>query len=59
MAMLDKLFQVTTSFGCFAIYVAGNVVTNAAPIARWTIGKDWRIVRAYYEKKNAKVKEIK
>jgi hypothetical protein len=39
----------------FGIISDGETVTDAAPIARWTIGKPVRDVAKYYQRKGAEI----
>jgi hypothetical protein len=40
---------------CFALYVRDGVVIDAAPVARWAIGKPWASVESYWLKRGAEV----
>ena len=54
------LYQIDIGYACFGIEVENDVVTYAAPIAKWTIGKTWEEVESYFKsKKNAKIKKTR
>ena len=40
---------------CFGVEVKNGIVTTAAPIGRWTIGRKWKVVRRYLLRKGASV----
>lgn len=42
----------------FALAVAGGKVVAAAPIAQWTVGRPYREVTAYYQRRHAKFRLI-
>lgn len=44
---------VSLSYATFGIQVRGGVVVDAAPIARWAVGKSEVEVAAYYRRKGA------
>jgi hypothetical protein len=51
--------RVTLPHACFAYVVEGDRVVHAAPIARWTIGRDVGFVTSYYRlAKGAKVERV-
>jgi hypothetical protein len=47
------LLWVSTSFATFGVVIdqQGNVRT-AAPIARWSVGKHWRVVMGWAQRKD-------
>jgi hypothetical protein len=47
------LIRVTLSYAVFGLIVENDVVTEAAPIARWSVGKPIRDVLTYYRSKGA------
>jgi len=49
-----RLIWVSLPYATFGIIVRGGQVIEAAPIARWTLGKDERDVAGYYRRKGAK-----
>lgn len=51
--MTDRWIWVSLSYATFAIVIRGDRVVDAAPIARWTIGKDERWVAGYFRRKGA------
>lgn len=44
---------VSLPYATFGIAVEGGRVRDAAPIARWAIGKDERVVAAYFRRRGA------
>lgn len=46
---------VSLSYATFGVAVRGTKVVDAAPIARWMIGKDTRTVAQWLDRKNATV----
>lgn len=50
---------VSLSYATFGIAVADGVVVDAAPIARWAIGKDERRVAEFYRRKGAEFVRLK
>ena len=44
---------VSLPWATFGIAVNDGVVVDAAPIARWTVGKPERVVADYYRRKGA------
>ena len=51
-------FQITWGGACFGIETEEGRVCAAAPIAKWTKGKDWARVSYYYLSQGAKIKKI-
>ncbi len=51
--MDEQWVWVSLSYATFGIAVRQGRVVDAAPIARWAIGKDERFVADYYRKKGA------
>lgn len=51
--MAGKWIRVSLPYATFGLRVEEGFVVEAAPIARWTIGKDERTVADYYRKKGA------
>jgi len=43
-------FQIDVGYACFGLKVEGGVVTDAAPIAAWAIGKKADYVFNYFRK---------
>ena len=39
-----KLYVIDCSYYCAGLEVEDGVVTRAAPILKWTVGKDWAAV---------------
>lgn len=51
------LYYIDTGYACFGITEEDRVVTEAAPIAQWTVGKDIQFVLEYFKhKKKANIK---
>jgi hypothetical protein len=46
----DKYYQIIAPHFCAAIIVskASNIILDAAPILRWSIGKDYQDVSRYF-----------
>jgi Rad3-related DNA helicase len=51
-------YQVTTGYYCCGVDVQGGKVIAAAPIMKWSIGKEWGKVAEWVAKKNGKVEAI-
>ncbi len=49
------IYQIDTGYACFGLVVKDGTIVEAAPIAKWTIGKNVGGVLDYYRKKKAKV----
>lgn len=49
------LVRVTHGTACFGLVVVGGVVTEAAPIARWCVGKRGRDAVRYWRRRGATV----
>lgn len=59
MADSCRMVQIDTGYACFGLQICGGIVTIAAPIANWTVGKKWEYVKSYYiNKKKAKITEL-
>lgn len=59
---IPKLYRVELGSLTFGVIVTGNNVSkilDAAPVAKWGIGKSWDSVRKYYEKRKAKIQKMK
>lgn len=54
MIAAGALIWVDLPYACFGLIVRGGRVVDAAPIARWSVGKDERFVADYYRKKGAR-----
>ncbi len=35
----DDMYIITLSYACFAVFVNDGVITDAAPIGRWMVGR--------------------
>lgn len=52
MTATNQLVYVDTGYACFGLVLdADDRVVDAAPIAKWAIGKDAQFVRAYWSRK--------
>lgn len=51
----ERLWQVTTHVFCAGIVTHDDVVIDAAPILRWSIGKTRDELRAYFSRKGWRV----
>lgn len=49
----QMLIRITLSYAVFGLIVEDAVVVEAAPIARWAVGKPIRDVLTYYRRKGA------
>lgn len=54
-----RLFQVDVGYACFGIVSEDDVVTLAAPIAKWMEGKTLQQIKPWLLAKKAIVKEVK
>lgn len=53
------LYQITAPHFCAGLEVApGGVVYNAAPILRWTIGKQYSYVSRYCQQRGWKTERV-
>ena len=51
------IYQVDIGYACFGVIVENGYVTEAAPIAKWMIGKQWIDVTDWIlYKKHGKIK---
>jgi hypothetical protein len=51
-------YWINLPYACFGIEVDNGVVKRAAPIAKWSIGKNIQIVLDFYKKKGAQIVKI-
>lgn len=51
-------FWVSLPYATFGVFSKGDVVVDAAPIARWMVGKTLTEIKPWLLKKQAKVIEI-
>jgi hypothetical protein len=49
---------VSLPYATFGIVTSNGRVTDAAPIARWAVGKDEREVAAYFRRKGAQFRDV-
>ena len=52
------LFQVTAPHFCAGLVVDGDRVVRAAPILRWTVGKNRAYLREYFTRKGWRVEFV-
>lgn len=52
-ARVNRWVWVSLPHATFAVVSRGGRVVDAAPIARWAVGKDERFVADYYRRKGA------
>jgi len=52
------IYWISLSYATFGLVVRGGIVTDSAPIARWTRGKDLANVLGYYRGKGALVRRV-
>jgi hypothetical protein len=50
---MTTCIQISLPHATFGVVVTGGRVVDAAPIARWTIGKDERRIADYYRQRGA------
>lgn len=56
---MTRLWWIKTHYACFGVESVDKLVVDAAPIARWSIGKDIDWVLHYYQdKKRAEIKLV-
>ena len=53
-----RCVQVVMSHATFGVIIRDGRVIDAAPIARWTIGKDERQVAAYFKHRGARFRIV-
>lgn len=51
--LVEEWIWVSLSYATFGVAVRDGVVVDAAPIARWAVGKPEEQVAAYYRRKGA------
>lgn len=54
-----KSYQIDISYACFRIDTDNNICIDAAPIAKWMIGKTVDDITAWVFKKNGKIIELR
>lgn len=42
---MEQLYRIYTNYFCAGLIVQNNIVTKAAPILKWTIGKKFSNIR--------------
>lgn len=53
-----KWYWVSLSYATYGIATKGGIVVDAAPIARWMVGKDENYCWAWLRRKGAQVCEL-
>ena len=51
---MSRMIWVSLPHATFGVVTSAGVVTDAAPIALWAVGKSEREVAAYYRRKGAR-----
>ena len=51
-------YRIELPYACFGVVVDKGKIVEAAPIARWTIGKDAKAVFEYFKKTKGKVERL-
>lgn len=59
MEQVERLFWCNVGYATFGIISVNNVITKAAPIAAWMVGKRLVDIKPFLLRKQAKVIEIK
>lgn len=54
----EALWQISAPHFCAGLIVVGDKVKDAAPILKWSIGKDWPWVRDYCKSKKWSGKRV-
>lgn len=54
----ETLFFVTLPGSVFGVVVVRGQVVDAAPIARWTVGKPWVTARNWFTAKHGNVTKV-
>lgn len=54
---MKRWFWISLSYATFGVAIEAGVVTDAAPIAAWAIGKPARAL-AFYRQRGAQIVEI-
>lgn len=55
---MTSLYQIDIGYACFDIEETNGIITFAAPIAGWMIGKKLSFVLSWLEKKKAKIQQV-
>jgi hypothetical protein len=56
--MIRHLYQVTLPYACYGLVVADGIVIEAAPIARWMLGKKLVMMTRWVESKKGWVQYV-
>jgi hypothetical protein len=51
-------YQIDTGYACFGIVLRGGECIEAAPIAKWMIGKSFTEIATWVKKKNGKIEVV-
>jgi hypothetical protein len=54
----DAAWYISLPYATFALILRAGIVTRAAPIAGWAVGKDEARVLGYYRRKGASIERI-
>jgi len=54
----DVLYQVTLPYACFGVIVVDWVITEAAPIGKWMLGKNINYISVWVTGKSGKIEKI-
>jgi len=54
-----ELYYISLSFAVFGILVEDDIVVDSAPIGRWMVGRNIKVVMKYVEKHNGKIIKCK
>jgi hypothetical protein len=52
---VKRWIWISLPYATFGIAVAGGVVAEAPPIAKWALGRDERDVAGYFRRRGAKI----
>ena len=55
--MTERWFWISLHYATFGECIVGGIVTDAAPLARWAVGKPARVL-TYYRQRGAEIVEI-
>jgi hypothetical protein len=52
------LYRVVLSYACYGVWVENGVIVDAAPIARWAIGKSISYFEGWVRKKGGTIESL-
>jgi hypothetical protein len=55
---MSDLYRVTLSYACYGVVVRDGQIIEAAPIARWSVGKPLAQFAAWVRKKGGKLEVV-